>query len=64
MLGSFETGLAALYGWPSPILMIFIGSILLYLGIAKKMEPSLTSAYRVWCGSDEPAFWRSNGICG
>ena len=41
MLGSFETGLAELYGWPSPILMMFLGCILLYLGIARKMEPLL-----------------------
>ena len=41
MLGSFQTGFADLYGWPSPILMIFLGCLLLYLGIPKKMEPLL-----------------------
>ena len=41
MLGFFETGFSNLGGWPSPILMIFIGFLLLYLGIAKKMEPLL-----------------------
>jgi len=41
MLGFFETGFGALIGWPSPILMIIIGGALLYLGIAKKMEPLL-----------------------
>ena len=41
MLGSFQTGFPDLYGWPSPILMIFLGCILLYLGIARKMEPLL-----------------------
>ncbi len=41
MFGLFETGFAGLGGWPSPILMIAIGVVLLYLGIAKKMEPLL-----------------------
>ncbi len=41
MFGLFETGFANLFGWPSPILMILIGCVLLYLGIAKKMEPLL-----------------------
>ena len=41
MFGLFETGFAGLGGWPSPILMIAIGMVLLYLGIAKKMEPLL-----------------------
>ncbi len=41
MFGLFETGFAGLGGWPSPILMIIIGGVLLYLGIAKKMEPLL-----------------------
>lgn len=37
----FETGFGNLWGWPSPILMIFLGCLLLYLGIVKKMEPLL-----------------------
>jgi oxaloacetate decarboxylase beta subunit len=41
LFGLFETGFAGLGGWPSPILMIAIGVVLLYLGIAKKMEPLL-----------------------
>jgi len=41
MLGFFETGFNNLGGWPSPILMIFLGGLLLYLGIARKMEPLL-----------------------
>ena len=41
MLGFFETGFSNLGGWPSPILMIFLGGVLLYLGIARKMEPLL-----------------------
>jgi len=41
MFGLFETGFTSLLGWPSPILMIGIGSLLLYLGIARKMEPVL-----------------------
>ncbi|MDP6632635.1 MAG: sodium ion-translocating decarboxylase subunit beta [Dehalococcoidales bacterium] len=41
MFGLFETGFAGLGGGPSPILMIAIGVVLLYLGIAKKMEPLL-----------------------
>jgi len=41
MLGFFETGFGNLWGWPSPILMIFLGCLLLYLGIARKMEPLL-----------------------
>jgi len=41
MLGFFETGFSGLGGWPSPILMIVIGGVLLYLGIAKNMEPLL-----------------------
>ena len=41
MLGSFQTGFPDLLGWPSPILMIVLGCILLYLGIARKMEPLL-----------------------
>ena len=41
MLGFFETGFSGLVGWPSPILMIFLGGVLLYLGIARKMEPLL-----------------------
>jgi len=41
MFGLFETGFGGLSGWPSPILMIFLGCLLLYLGIAKKMEPLL-----------------------
>jgi len=41
MFGLFETGFTGLLSWPSPILMIGIGGGLLYLGIAKKMEPLL-----------------------
>ncbi len=41
MLEAFQTGFAGLFVWPSPILMIVIGGGLLYLGIAKKMEPLL-----------------------
>jgi len=41
MFGLFETGFGSLGGWPSPLLMIFLGCLLLYLGIAKKMEPLL-----------------------
>ena len=41
MLDIFQTGFAGLFVWPSPILMIVIGGALLYLGIAKKMEPLL-----------------------
>ncbi len=41
MLEAFQTGFAGLFVWPSPILMIAIGGALLYLGIAKKMEPLL-----------------------
>ena len=41
MIGPLETGFGSLGGWPSPILMIFLGCLLLYLGIAKKMEPLL-----------------------
>ena len=39
MLGFFETGFAGLT-WGS-IVMIVIGCVLLYVGIAKKMEPLL-----------------------
>ena len=41
MLGFLETGFSGLGGWPSPILMLFLGGVLLYLGIARKMEPLL-----------------------
>ncbi|MBA7683571.1 Glutaconyl-CoA decarboxylase subunit beta [subsurface metagenome] len=41
MFGLYESGFAGLTGWPSPILMLFIGALLIYLGIAKKMEPVL-----------------------
>ena len=41
MLEAFETGFSGLFVWPSPILMIAIGALLLYLGISKKMEPLL-----------------------
>ncbi len=41
MFGLYETAFGALGGWPSPILMFFIGGLLIYLGIAKKMEPIL-----------------------
>ncbi|MFC2011676.1 sodium ion-translocating decarboxylase subunit beta [Chloroflexota bacterium] len=41
MFGLFETGFGSLGGWPSPLLMILLGCVLLYLGIAKKMEPLL-----------------------
>lgn len=41
MFGLFETGFADLFVWPSPILMIIIGMVLLYLGISRKMEPLL-----------------------
>jgi len=41
MFGLYESGFAGLTGWPSPILMLFIAGLLIYLGIAKKMEPVL-----------------------
>ena len=41
MFGLYESGFAGLTSWPSPILMLFIGALLIYLGIAKKMEPVL-----------------------
>ena len=41
MLDLFQPGFAGLFEWPSPILMIVIGGVLIYLGIAKKMEPLL-----------------------
>jgi len=43
MLGFFESGFAELIGpdWWRPVLMMVIGGVLLYLGIAKKMEPLL-----------------------
>ena len=43
MLGFFETGIGALFGpdWWRIIIMLIIGGVLLYLGIAKKMEPLL-----------------------
>jgi len=37
----FQTGFSGLWGWPSPVLMILIGSTLLYLGIKHKFEPLL-----------------------
>ncbi len=41
MFGLYETDFGTLIAWPSPILMLFIGALLIYLGIAKKMEPVL-----------------------
>lgn len=43
MLGFFETGLEGFIGpdWWRPLVMIIIGGVLLYLGIAKNMEPLL-----------------------
>ena len=43
MLGFFETGLEGFIGpdWWRPVVMLIIGGVLLYLGIAKNMEPLL-----------------------
>ncbi len=43
MLGFFETGLEGFIGpdWWRPVVMLIIGGALLYLGIAKNMEPLL-----------------------